>query len=122
MIDRRHSIAAPLLIITVGTGWLLTAHNVIPGVNWIWVLGLAVVGVLILVVGGLDKVTAVVGPFLIIATVFSLLRQTERISIDTEVPSLVIVAGVLMLVVRFLPLPAPKWLLEDEDGRRGDAH
>jgi hypothetical protein len=122
MIDRKSSVAAPLLIITVGTGWLLTTHNVIPGVNWIWVLGLAVVGVLILVVGGLDKVTAVVGPFLIIATVFSLLRQTERIGIDTEVPSLVIVAGVLMLAARFLPLPAPKWLLEDEDGRRGDEH
>lgn len=113
MPNRKSSIAAPILIITVGAGWLLTTQDVIPGVNWVWVLGLAVVGVLILVAGGLDKVTAVVGPFLIIATLFSLLRQTGRISIDTEVPSLVIAAGVLMLVARLLPLPAPKWLIDE---------
>jgi hypothetical protein len=106
------TIVAPILVITVGVGWLLTVHNIVAGVNWIWVLGLAVAGVLILVVGGLNKVTVVVGPFLIIATFFSILRQTQQISIDTETPSLVIVFGVLMLAARLLPLPMPPWIID----------
>jgi hypothetical protein len=106
------SIGAPLLIIAVGLGWLLTAHNIVPGVNWIWILGLGVTGMVILVGGGIDKVTVVIGPFLIAATIFSLLRQTGRISVDTEVPSLVIVFGALMLIARAFPIPLPHWLIE----------
>ena len=105
--------AAPILVITVGVGWLLTTQKVIPGVDWAWVLGLGAVGILVMVLGGIDKLTVVVGPFLIISTVFSLLRQTGRISENTEIPSLVIVAGVLMLISRFLKLPPPRWLDEE---------
>lgn len=106
---RKYPIPA-LLLISVGTGWLLTTVGVIPGVNWIWVLGLAVLGFLVLFIGGMDKVTVVVGPFLIISSIFALLRQTGRISGDTEVPCLVIVAGILALVSHYLPLSAPDWL------------
>jgi len=119
MSNSKLSIAAPILIITVGVGWLLTTHKVLPGIDWIWVLGMAVIGILIMVLGGIDKFTAVVGPFLIIATGFSLLRQTGRISENTEVPCLVIVSGVLVLIARFLPVPAPKWL-KDEPGVRDE--
>jgi hypothetical protein len=96
-------------MITMGVGWLLTSRGVMPGVDWIWVLGLGVVGILVLALGGIDKVTVVVGPFLIICTVFSILRQTGQMSEATEVPCLVIVAGVLALAARFLPVPAPRW-------------
>jgi hypothetical protein len=106
------SLAVPILIIAVGVGWMLTVHHVLPGVNWIWLLMLAIAGVLVIIVGGPDKVTLVIGPFLIIATMFSLLRQTGRISIDSEVPALVILLGVLMLLVRLLPVPAPKWFTD----------
>ena len=106
------SLASPILIIALGVGWLLTTHNIVPGVNWVWVLGLGVTGVLILVVGGVDKVTVVIGPLLIAATIFSLLRQTGRISVDTEVPSLVIAFGTLMLLARVLPFPVPPWITE----------
>ncbi len=106
----RKCLIPALLLITVGFGWLLTTSGVIPGVNWVWVLGLAVVGFLVLFIGGIDKVTAIVGPFLMISTIFSLLRQTGRLSADTEVPCLLIVAGTLALIVYFLPLPAPDWL------------
>ena len=102
--------ATPILIIAVGTGWLLTARDILPGVNWAWVLGLGFVGVLVMGVGGIDKLTIVVGPFLILSTIFSLLRQTDRISEDTEIPCLVIMAGVLMLISRLSPLPPPEWL------------
>jgi hypothetical protein len=71
---------------------------------------MAAVGVLTLAVGGIDKVTVVVGPFLLICTVFSLLRQTGYIEIDTSIPVLVIIAGLLMLLSHFLPIPYPEWL------------
>jgi hypothetical protein len=117
MTNNAKSLVAPVLIITLGLGWLLTVNNLMPGVNWIWVLGLAVTGFLVLAVGGVDKVTFVVGPFLISSTLFSLLRQTGRISVDTEVPTLVIVFGVLMLLAKVLPVPVPKWIIEPSEKR-----
>ena len=105
----RGSVAVPIIVITVGIGWLLTVRNVIPGINWIWTLGLAVGGLLTLIMGGVNKMTVVVGPFLILATVFSLLRQTGRLSADTEVPCLVILGGTLALLARILPVPDPRW-------------
>ena len=108
----RQTIIVPVLIITVGVGWLLTVLQVLPGVNWVWVLALGIVGVLVLVLGGMNKVTVVAGPFLILATFFSLLRQTGRLSLDVEVPLLVISVGILMLISRLAPLPPPKWMLE----------
>ncbi len=110
------AIVVPLLIITVGVGWLLTVLHVLPGVNWVWVLALGVTGLLVLVLGGLNKVSVVVGPFLILATFFSLLRQTGRLNMDVEVPLLVISAGILMLVSRLAPLPPPRWMSEPPKG------
>jgi hypothetical protein len=111
MNGNKKALAAPILIIALGVGWLLTAQNIVPGVNWIWVVGLGVTGVLILA-ASIDKVTAVVGPFLIAATFFSLMRQTGRISVDTEVPWLVIVFGTLMLLAKILSIPLPAWITE----------
>jgi hypothetical protein len=54
-----------------------------------------------------------VGPFFIVASCLSLLRQTDRLHINTEVPILVITAGVLLLVARLPSIPAPDWLIHD---------
>ncbi len=48
----KKSVVVPVLLITVGFGWLLTAQEVIPGVNW--VLGLGIVGVLTFALGGVN--------------------------------------------------------------------
>ncbi|HMP80918.1 MAG TPA: hypothetical protein PKD54_15790, partial [Pirellulaceae bacterium] len=90
-------ILVPLLLITVGTGWLLSTLNVVPGIDWVWTLGLAMVGLLTFALSGIDKLTVVVGPFFLLASCLSVLRQTGQISLDVEVPILVISAGVLML-------------------------
>ena len=109
-------IVVPCLIMTIVVGWLLTVKGVVPGVDWVWVLGLGIAGSLVLVVGGIDKVTVVVGPFLLMATVFSVLRQTGRLSVDTEVPLLVIAIGGLMLFGHLAPVPPPAWLGSERKG------
>ena len=64
--------------------------------------------------GGFNKVSVVTGPFLIVASVFSVLRQTGRISVDHEIPILVIVLGILMLISQLSRLPVPD-LFKDEN-------
>ena len=105
---------APILTIIVGLTWLLNTLNIIPGVDWAWSIGLATVGILSVAVGGFNKVSIVTGPFLIIASVFSVMRQSERININLEVPILVIVLGVLMLISQLSKLPLPDALKEKE--------
>src|SRR5579862_5142279 len=103
-------LAAPVLITTLGTGQLLTVHGVIPGVEWAWVLPLAMVGGLLLVIDGFNKLSTVVGPTLISAALLSYLRQTARISVATEIPTLLIVVGLFWTASHLLPLPLPAWV------------
>ena len=105
---------APILTIIVGLTWLLNTLNIIPGVDWAWSIGLATVGILSVAVGGFNKVSIVTGPFLIIASVFSIMRQSERININLEVPILVIVLGILMLLSQLSKLQLPDALKEKE--------
>ncbi|MCA8989389.1 MAG: hypothetical protein KDA78_17195, partial [Planctomycetaceae bacterium] len=106
----KKTLMLPILLITVGTGWLLTTLKIAPGIDWIWTLGLAVVGIFTLVLGGLDKVTIVIGPFFILASLLSVLRQTGRLHLDVEIPILVILTGILMLFARSRIIPMPKWI------------
>lgn len=107
----RNTLIVPILLIGVGVGWLLTTLNITPGINWVWTLSLAVVGVVAFVVG-FDKLTFVAGSFFIAASCLSLLRQTDRLNPDVEVPILVIVGGVLLLIARHPVIPIPKWVHE----------
>jgi len=54
----------------------------------------------------------VVGPIMILASLFSLLRQTGRMELDHEIPILTIALGVLMLVARSNSVPLPEWVNE----------
>jgi hypothetical protein len=101
-------VAASLAVIVLGVAWLLNTMHVITGVNWVWTLGLAMAGLLVLALNGLNRLTIVTGPFLLIASVFSVMRQAGRMSLDREIPSLVIALGVLMLLAQLLALPNPK--------------
>lgn len=113
MTSNKKTLLLPILLITVGSGWLLTTLNIVPTIDWIWTLGLAVVGLLTFAIGGVDKVTVVTGPFFIVASCLSVLRQTDRLQFNVEVPILVIAAGILMLVARLPSIPVPKWILQD---------
>ena len=99
-------------VVLVGAGWLLTTIGVTPKIDWVWTISLGIVGVLTFVVGGSDKITFVVGIFFLATSCLSILRQTERISIEVEVPVLVILAGILMLIARLPAIPMRKTPVE----------
>jgi len=109
---RRMRFLAPILITTVGTGWLLTVRGVIPGVQWVWVLVLAVLGAFLLCVN-VNKVSVAVGPSLMAAAALSMLRQTGWIAINTEVPLLTMIVGSLWTAAYLLPVPLPAWIIAD---------
>jgi len=109
------NLIVPILTILVGVTWLLNVLGILPGVDWIWTGGLAAAGILSIAIGGLNKVTIVTGPFLLLASVCSLLRQTGRLAIDREIPVLVIVLGVLMLVSQLSHLPIPETFREEDE-------
>ncbi len=110
---KRKDIVVPIPIVAVGVGWPLNALHAIPDVNWIWTIGLAAIGLLTLIGGGLNKVSVVIGPWFIVASVLSVLRQTGQLSENVEVPCLVILLGVLLLVSHLSNLPAPDSITED---------
>ena len=109
------TLAIPVLLVAIGVGWLLTTLGIVPDIDWVWTLCLAIVGVLAFVICGFEKVSVVVGGFFIITSCLSVLRQTGRISLNVEIPILVIVAGILLLVARHPSIPLPKWITEPSD-------
>jgi len=115
MTSEKKTLLLPGLLITLGTGWLLSALNVAPGIHWPWTLGLAAIGLLTFAVGGIDKLTIVVGPALLAASCMSVLRQTGKLHVDIEIPLLVILAGILMLISRMRVVPVPKWAVSDAE-------
>jgi hypothetical protein len=104
------SLVVSLVLIFVGTGWLLTTLGIAPNIDWIWTLLLAVMGISAFVVSGFDKISLMVGPFFLCASLLSVLRQSGTLKIDTEVPILVILLGCLLLIARMPRIPTPKWL------------
>ena len=42
--NNKTALILPVLIITLGTGWLLMTLGIAPKIDWIWTLGLAVIG------------------------------------------------------------------------------
>lgn len=110
--NSKSTLGLAMLLIAVGTGWLLSAVGILPAINWVWTLGLAVIGLAPFAMLGFDKVTAVVGPFFLITSILSVLRQAGQLTLNIEVPVLVIATGVLLLIARTPAVPSPKWLAE----------
>jgi len=68
---------------------------------------------------GFTKFTFVIGSFLLISSVCSILRQTGMLRPNIEMPVLFIVFGVLILVSMLLPLPTPEAFREEKRGETG---
>ncbi len=117
--SNRKTLVIPLLIIAIGTGWLLTTLNIVPGLNWIWILGLAITGLTSFAVSGIDKASILIGPFFLIASTLSVLRQIGYVTFNIEIPILVIVVGCLLLIARSPSIPLPKWMVFDSTDHSG---
>lgn len=118
MAMQKLSLLIPVLLITIGAGLLLSALGIAPQLDWLWILGLIVSGVLLIAIVGFDKATFVAGTTLIITGFLSVLRQTGRLPLNQEIPILVITVGVLSLTARHPAIPRPKWIVDhpvDED-------
>jgi hypothetical protein len=102
-----------VLIIALGIAWLLNTLDVIPGVDWLWTGGLGVAGILVMAANGINKSTFVIGPFLLVSSVLSILRQTGRLRSNIEMPVLFIIFGMLLLLSLLLPLATPQFLREE---------
>lgn len=110
MPNSRSSLIIPVLLVAVGTGWLLSTLGIGKEILWVWTLGLGAVGILAFLVGGFDKVTIVVGPIFLLASGLSYLRQSNWLPSNVEVPILLVATGVLMLVAHSPAVPVPAWL------------
>jgi len=98
----------PLLIITAGTGWLLNSSAFQPEVDWTFMLLIAMFGI-IFMINGINRISVICGPWLIIASLLYYLRKTAIINDSISWPILVIVLGILMMISRFSNLPdSPK--------------
>jgi hypothetical protein len=104
------------MTIVVGVGWLLNAMRVIPDIDWIWTGALALIGILALFSSSLNRFSYIVGFFLLLASVMSVLRQTGRVTPNFEVPLLVIGFGLLTLTAELLRLPMPQWMRDPQPG------
>lgn len=106
----RSSLILGILLVAVGGGWLLSSLGFIPSVDWAWSAGLAMVGVLAIVLSGFDKVSFVLAGFFGLASVLSVLRQAGLVRMEVEVPLLVLCAGLLLLAARSPAIPLPRWI------------
>ena len=111
--------AVPILIIATGIGWMLSSNNVLPGVNWAFVLLMAVAGILAMI-NQLTKVSIVLGPMLMIGSVVLVMLQTEKIKIEMGLPIMVITFGILMLIARFSSLPDGMMTASDDEKSKED--
>jgi len=107
-----------VLVIALGIAWLLNTLDVIPGVDWLWTGGLGVAGILVLAARSINKFNFVIGSFLLISSVCSILRQTGKLRPNIEMPVLFIVFGVLILASILLPLATPEVFREEQRGER----
>jgi hypothetical protein len=113
--QERKRFVVPVLVILLGITWLLNVLEIVPGIDWIWTIGLAAIGILSIILGKIDKLTIVVGPWFVAASICSLLRQTDKLEINREVPILTIILGCLLLLSAILKLPASTILTNKEN-------
>lgn len=104
-----HFFIISLITIALGFGWLMNMFPGVPNAHWVWTLGMGLAGLLIIALCGVNKLTMVTGPFLIVAAVFTILRQSGKVGWHQEMPALMIALGALMLLSVLAPVPAPGW-------------
>ena len=119
MKSRKPAIAISFLIIALGVAWLLNAMRIAPNLDWIWIIGLGVSGILLLTVTRLDRFNFIAGVSLIVSSVLAALRQSGRLTINIEAPVLFITVGILLFLAQLLPLASSSSEAEKPPGGSG---
>ena len=95
----------PIIIILFGVSWLLAEYNLVDVSQTLWTGGLFISGCALLMAKGFNKESFVPGSFLLICAIFSILRAANLITIEKEMPILVIIIGVLLIFNRTALIP-----------------
>ena len=109
------AVSVPLFIVSLGVSWLVDTLGITPTVTWVWIICLGAPGILLLAFGRWHRINCVLGATFAIASGFSLLQQTGRISGDVVAPCLLIAFGALMLFVRLTQVPLPRWMKDPQN-------
>jgi hypothetical protein len=107
-----------LLIIAIGMGWLLTSMNFGGGIDWIYTIAIAAAGVVTFALSKFNKISFVIGSFLIICSIMSLVRQMKMIKSEIEVPVLVVAFGVLVLIASTPFIPMPQFVIDAKEAAK----
>ena len=98
----------PFVIVVIGLGWLLQRLELISSFELYWTIGLAAAGIYFFAVGGFNRDTFLLGTFLLICALFSLLRAVNLLRLTVELPVLVIIFGILMAIRNSGAIPEAK--------------
>ncbi|WP_034639981.1 hypothetical protein [Chitinilyticum aquatile] len=90
----------PVLLIVIGAGWLLNELNIMPEISWVVIIGLAVAGIAVLLIDGVNKSSIVLGPLLMGASLATFLGQYYGFGLSLQLPALMILLGLLLLLRR----------------------
>jgi hypothetical protein len=77
-------------------------------INWVATIGVLAVGILVMFIFKLSKVTVIGGSLLMASSMCSLLEQIEILPKSGEMPIIIIILGCLLLLVQILKLPTWK--------------
>jgi len=105
-----HYMLVSMLTIGLGAAWLLNLFPTLPNAGWVWTMGLGVSGMLILALCGINKLTVVTGPLLIIVATMTAMQMMGRMQSHQQVPMLMVALGALMLLSSMAPVPLPGWM------------
>lgn len=95
----------PIAIMLIGAAWTLNVIKAIPGVDWLWILLLAGIGLIALTQVKNHRSKLISGGFFLTAAAGEAFRQAGRLPPEWEIPLLIIVVGLLMLLAQLLPAP-----------------
>ena len=97
---RQSSLFFPLLLITVGAVWFLKTTDILPATSTLIAIGLAVVGIIVMVFDGINKQSIVQGPLLMYVGAAVYLIEHENAARSPLFAAGMIFAGCLMLIAR----------------------
>lgn len=109
MSPSRQQLAVALVLMVLSGCWLLGQLEILPSIQWGAMLAIGGLGLLTLAVGAIDRQTFVMGFFLLIASMVSVLRHTGHLNADLALPALMASLALLLLVGQIIPTAPQPW-------------